>query len=127
MKYLLIFLLSINCFAEDISYLKKGEVAPFDGVLFSKEKELQLRQLKYDKDATQTQNKIMQQIIDQQEKEINIQSKRIEVYQNQANVLAKDITDYKTNRFWQNTVYFIAGVAITGLVTYGVLQTTRYR
>lgn len=122
MKYLILFLLSFNLLAQDIVVLKKGDVVPFDGVLFSKEKELQLRQLTLDKQALEKQNETLNKLFEFQQKEIEITTARIILHQEQNNILADKVVRQQENTFWQNVAYFGLGVVITGVVSYGAFQ-----
>jgi hypothetical protein len=120
---LIIFLLSINLvFAKDVKVVNKGEVVPFDGVLFTRELEKDIRndiQILTKKVDTLT------KINDINEKELDILNKRVKIYQDKAKEMANREVKSEKNTFFKNTLYFLSGALLTGIVSYGVIRTVR--
>jgi len=118
MKILLIFLLITNiCFAEDIKVVKKDDKVPFDGVLFSKELEKSIRM---DMQISEKKIDMLTKINDLNEKEINILTKRLEIHQEKTREIIDREVQIENSTFWRNTIYFISGSLITGLISYGI-------
>jgi len=103
--------------ASEVKVLKKGESAPFDGVLFTKEMEKSIRMdIQLSEKKVETLNKLNEL----NEKEIEILSKRLEIHQNKNREFADREVEYENSTFWKHTLYFISGALITGLISYGI-------
>ena len=123
MKAILCLLLISNIvIAEEVKVVKKGESVPFDGVLFTKEKEKEVRA-----DLETSEKKIitLRKLNELSESEITILNKRLELYQNKARELADREVKSENNTFLKNSLYFLSGALITGLIGYGVVKTYR--
>lgn len=122
MKILLLFL-SINiCMADQVKVLKKGEAAPFDGVLFTKEleKEIRTNQIIADEKV-----KLLSRINELNNKEIDVLLNRIDLYQKKSLELSEMNSKIEDTAFIKNAGYFLAGALITGFIGYGVIQVYR--
>lgn len=118
MKIFLIFLLISNiCIAEDVKVVKKGDTVPFDGVLFTKELEKSIRM---DMQISEKKIDMLTKINDLNEKEINILTKRLELHQEKTAEIIDREVQLENSTFFKNTIYFISGALITGLISYGV-------
>jgi hypothetical protein len=123
MKAILCLLLISNIvIAEEVKVVKKGESVPFDGVLFTKEKEKEVRA-----DLETSEKKIitLRKLNELSESEITILNKRLELYQNKARELADREVKSENNTFLKNSLYFLSGALLTGLIGYGVVRTYR--
>jgi len=126
MKILLILCLSISlAHAGNVSVITKGTPAPFDGVLFSREMEKAIRQTDLDNVFLKQQNASLTRLNDLSEQETAIVTKRYENMQLKANELAEKQVKMDNNSFWKNSLYFISGALITGLITYGVARAVK--
>ncbi len=122
MKFLIL-ILSINlCFAEDVKVVKKGEVVPFDGVLFSKELE---RQIRNDKIILEEKVRILKSINELNIEHNSVLSSRLDLYQKKTTQLIEMNDKIEKSTFIQNAGYFVAGALITGFIGYGVIQAYR--
>lgn len=122
MKFLIL-ILSINlCFAEDVKVVKKGEVVPFDGVLFSKELE---RQIRNDKIILEEKVRILKSINELNIEHNSVLSSRLDLYQKKTTQLIEMNGKIEKSTFIQNAGYFMAGALITGFIGYGVIQAYR--
>jgi hypothetical protein len=121
MKLIVSLLLISNfCLAQDVKVVKKGEVVPFDGVLFTKELEKDIRE---DVIKLKKRNEILTKINEVNEKEIDIVTKRLSLYQSKSKELADREVQAERDQFIKNALYFLSGALITGLISYGVTQT----
>jgi hypothetical protein len=123
MKLFLSLLLICNiCFAEDVKVVKKGETVPYDGVLFPKEKEQEIRT-----DLKTKEKRIitLSQLNDLNNKEIEVLNKRLGLYQEKAKEMADRELKQENNTFWKSALYFISGAVLTGVIGYGVVQAYR--
>lgn len=120
---LLIFLLSFNlCMANEVKVLKKGEVAPFDGVLFTKELE---RQIRNERIVADEKIKLLNELNDLSSKENEILKSRLELYQKKTTELLDMNNKVESSTFIKSAGYFLAGALITGVIGYGVIQAYR--
>lgn len=120
---LLILIMSVNmCFAQDVKVLKKGESAPFDGVLFTKELE---RQIRNDKIIADEKIRVLTELNDLSTKENKVITSRLELYQQKSLQLVELNNKMENSSFIKNAGYFIAGALITGVIGYGVIQAYR--
>lgn len=123
MKTLLVLLLSVNiCFAESVRVVKKGESVPFDGVLFTKELEKDIRN---DMETYKKKVEVLTKIDELNNKEIEILSKRLEVYQKKSLELAEKSSTLERDSYLRNAGYFLSGALLTGLLGYAVIQAYR--
>jgi hypothetical protein len=123
MKFVISIILCLNfCYADSVKVVKKGETVPFDGVLFTKEKEKEVRN-----NVENSEKKIvtLAKLNEFNEKEIDILNKRLELYQNKSRELADREVKNENNTFLKNSIYFLSGALITGLIGYGVIQAYR--
>ena len=121
---LITLILTINlCFAENsVKVIKKGETAPFDGVLFTRELEKDFRN---DLIVAEKKSAALTRLNEINEKEIEILNKRLGLYQTKAKELAEIETKVESDSFLKNVTYFISGALITGVIGYGVVKAYR--
>jgi hypothetical protein len=100
--------------------VKKGDITPFDGVLFTKELEKDIRE---DVQKLNRRNEVLTKLNEVNEKEIDILTKRIVLYQDKSRELVDREIKSERDSFIKNAAYFLSGALLTGLITYGVLQT----
>jgi hypothetical protein len=123
MKLLLsLFLITNLCFAQEVKVVKKGEAVPFDGVLFTKELEKDIRG---DIDKLKRRNEILVKINEVTEKEVDVLTKRLSLYQSKSKELADREVKSERDVFIKNALYFLSGALITGFISYGVTQANR--
>lgn len=123
MKAFICFLLSFSIAnAQDAKVVKKGDIVPFDGVLFTRELEKDIRN---DLQTLQKRNEVLTKLNDVNNKEIDILNKRLDLYQNKAKELADREVRTEKETFIKNSIYFISGALITGLIGYGVVKAYR--
>ncbi len=101
-----------------VTYLQEGTPAPCSGYLFSpeKEQEVRLKIIDYDR---------LTKLTERQSSLIDIQDQRLtgQIKLNQE--LIEKINNSNQKDFWQNTLYFLSGVLITGAISSAVLHNVR--
>lgn len=115
----------VNVAANDVVRLEQGNPAPFSGYLFSDQVEKQTRYRLIEADYTDKRNQQLQTIISNYEQQISIYDKRLELYKNTSEELAKQVVSNKDVSFWEKSLYFILGATLTGIVSYGVVNTLK--
>lgn len=123
MKYLLVMMLSFNALAQDVVTIKKGDPAPFDGVLFTKERELALRKDILEKEFLEKRVSLLGELGKVQSEELSTANIRITNYRIQVAEYADREVKSESRDFLKNSLYFVAGALITGAIGYGVLKT----
>lgn len=114
---MLFIVFSLNTFAE-VTTLKKGDIAPYGGVLFSKDAELKLREMREEYQVEKKKTELLSKINDMSQKEIDVLTQRVDNYRGQ-------VMQNKKSTDLEKVVYFLAGALITGFVSYGVIQANR--
>lgn len=108
-----------------VTVVKKGDTVQYDGVLFSKEKELEVRQQVLDLEYEKKRNLRLSDLNILNEKQIDLMHKRIDLYQNRVQQLQERDLSNQDDRLLNNTLYFVSGALLTGLIGYGVIQAYR--
>jgi hypothetical protein len=117
-------LVNNNAFSQ-VTVVKKGDTVPYDGVLFTKEKEVELRQQAMDLEYEKKRNLKLSDLNILNEKQIDLMHKRIDLYQNRVQELQQRDINNEDNKLLNNTLYFVSGALLTGLIGYGVIQAYR--
>lgn len=116
-KYLIVFLILINTsYAQEVKTLKMGDLAPFDGVLFSYKKELELRQQKLDYDRALELNGLYKEKIDIQQQRIKDRDEELKLLSEKAK---------NNDSFLKIVGAFMLGSVITTGIAYGVSKSIR--
>lgn len=120
MKKMLLFLLipSLLLADDSVKYLNKDDKAPFDGYLFSREAERQLR-------LTDLELKQSKDIIKLYEQKSTIQEKQIELRDKELDVLSKRVIEQKDDSFFGKIGFFVLGVAATSAIAFGITRISR--
>jgi hypothetical protein len=114
---ILLIVFSLNSFAE-VTTVKAGQVAPYSGVLFSKDAELKLREMREEYQIEKKKTELLSKINDMSQKEIDILTQRVDNYRGQ-------VLENRKSSDLEKAVYFLAGALITGFVSYGVIKANR--
>lgn len=133
MKYLLVLslLFSNLSFADDttckdaVVFLKKGEPAPCTGYHFSPEAEKNASKAFDDAKYYKELSDLLHSKNELYLKQINILDQRLMLYVKSTNELAEEVTRKRNEDFWQKTIYFGLGVAVTGLSVYATKELTK--
>lgn len=107
MKYLLIICLTLsNCFAIDVTPIKKGEAASKDGFFIDSENLKEMRQINEDKKVAESSNLLLQDLV-------NINEQRIEIYKNNQKLYEDALVKEKTKSDMKGIGGFILGILVT--------------
>lgn len=124
LQYLLIsVILLINCIGsaeclKPVTHLSVNELTPCEGYLFSPEKELEVRLKVGSYDQLSLINSKQRELIDTIQQRINIQ-----IEQNL--LLVNQLQEREKNDFWKQTGFFLSGVLITTIISYGLIKTIK--
>lgn len=125
--FTIIFIFSQISYAcpQDIQEIQKGQVANCTGLLFSPEASKNvdeaIQDAKYYKDLTER----LYQRQDLTNQEISTLDKRLNLYMDQSETLAKQLHKKEKEDKWQKIIYFGMGVFATGIAVYGASQLSR--
>jgi len=118
MKYLLIVLLIMQTSHADMAALKKGDSAPFDGIISDAAQMKEFRQINEEKKLLELQNLKLKDLS-------AVQDERVELYKRQASSLNDEIGKAESRSFWKSIGYFTLGVLVTGLAAKVAIESTR--
>ncbi len=125
MKRLSLILLFSSQAIAQVKYVEKGTPAPYDGYLFTPEKEQEVRQanesLKYYKLVDET----SQRILTLKDNEIKLLTESSTIWHNQSIELSKQLEASKDSSFWRQALYFGLGAVLTTAITFGVNQASK--
>lgn len=118
---LLLLTFSVNSFGADVVHLNPNSLAPFEGYLFSPDKEKQLRldesDLGYYKSLSDHQSNILKLQSDSVDKLNTMLSDKDKQIDN----LNKQVVS-NDNSFLSKAFFFVVGAGITGLLGYGIYK-----
>lgn len=118
MKYILVFLLTFNCFAQDIVELNKGDAAPFRGALVSPEQMQEFRQINEDKKRVDLQNIKLKDLAD-------VNEQRIDFYKSEVKNVQNQFARERTKHFFEKIGYFALGVVVTSVAAKAAIEASR--
>lgn len=122
-RYLLCFFLAFNCYADcpqKVSPINKGDVAQCDGFIFSDDAEKQAAQAVRDADFFKQVNDQLVRKSTAQQTENEILERRLNLYMQQSEVLAKDTARRDNTESLYRVLYFGLGVVMTGIIASNV-------
>lgn len=121
---ILLLILSNTCFA-DVKFLNKGEPAPFEGFLFDRKAEMNLRLTEEKLEFCDKSKEILNSLNKNQEDRYNIMTDRLKIRDQQIDTLAKRVVESRESFWVTNIGFFILGALVTTGVAYGVSRTIR--
>jgi hypothetical protein len=104
--------------SKSVTVLKKGEVSPCDGFLFSPEAEKKVTKAIDDAKYYKELSDLLHEKNELYLKQINILDQRLMLYVKTTDELAEEVNRKRNEDFWQKTLYFGLGVVVTGLSVY---------
>lgn len=113
-------LLSLPCYGAHVEYVRKGTPAPYDGFLFDEEAERQAAQYRLDAKFYQDVADALTRKSKLQDEENKILEQRLQLYMNEANVLARNRVENETTQRLYMFGAFALGVITTTLVVRNV-------
>lgn len=129
MKFLLIFLLLVPSYSyaqdeckEAVVLLEKGKPSPCTGFLFSPEAEKNATKAYLEAQYYKELSELLHQKNESQAKQLSILDERLMLYVKSTTELAEEVVRKQDQDFWQKTLYFGLGIAVTGLSVYAASQ-----
>lgn len=113
---LLIF--SMNCYSQKLEIIKKGEKAPYDGILADKKQMEKFREINEKKKLLEKQNIELKDLALTHEE-------RIKFHQENANFYKKELRIQESRTFWAKVGYFTLGVVVTGFAAKTAIEASR--
>lgn len=101
-----------------VQAIKKGELAPYDGYVFSLDAELKNRKELIELDALRLKTPLLEQ-------NLNLITEQSKLWQATALEANKELYKRDQNSFWVNTGYFLIGALLTTGIVYGVNQASK--
>jgi len=98
--------------------LKKGDPAPFDGVIFTTEEEKNLRNIAIDKEY-------YEKLLPVVRSENQLLEEKVKVWMKQSQELAETNAKLQNDSFWKKAAMFAGGAAVTVLLTFAVKGATK--
>lgn len=118
MRYTLIALLIIRLAHADMTVLKKGDTAAYDGVLVDAEQMKEFRQTNEEKKLLNLENLKLKDLSD-------INNQRIELYKEQVKQSTDALSSSERKGYLYNVGFFVLGVVITGFAAKAAIEATR--
>lgn len=115
MRFIILFIISFNSFAIDITPIKKGEASPGDGFFVSTEEMKKFRQINEEK-------KLLEQKVLTFGDLAITNEQRIDIYKKQSDYYEEQYLKQQNKTIWSGIGGFILGAAATSLVAYGTMR-----
>lgn len=116
--FMLICLLLTYVRADEVKFIKKDEPAPYEGYLFSPEKEKEVRYTTKRLETVENLNQL-------QEEKVFLYEKRLEIRDKQLDALSNRVVDEKNDSFLSKAGMFILGALVTTGIVFGVQKVSR--
>ena len=111
MKFIILFLISLSCLAQDAISIKQGEIAPFSGNLIKTER----------LEEFYKSHKKLPLL----EAQIELERQRLELYKDRVRSTEKELTRAKTKAYLGTIGGFALGVIITSIAARAALESVR--
>jgi hypothetical protein len=111
MRFVIIALLIVRLAHADMTLLKKGDPAPFDGIISDAAQMKEFRQINEDKKNLELQNLKLKDLS-------AIQDERVDIYKS-------ELKSSESRSFWKSIGYFGLGVLVTSLAAKAAIESTR--
>lgn len=119
MKLFIIAILLINTtFANEVTYIKKGDPAPENGYFITAPQEKKFREQNEENKKLTSINIQLKDLQVQQDARIDTLNERINGYQADNKYLMDRVSSARSDGFWNKTIYFVGGVVLMGGATY---------
>lgn len=109
----------------NVTYLNKGDVAPYEGYLFSIEAEKKLRVTDQELTLCTEKNDLLTKSVAINLELTTVYKNKADLYQQHSENLSKQLLAEKSDSFLSKGFYFVLGAALTGLVAYGAAHAVR--
>lgn len=125
MRYIILSLLLTTSTFAQVTYVSKGDSAPFNGYLFSPDLELKARKALIDADTYQAIIANNDKLFLLKDKEIELTNTQADLWKNQSKDLAVQLEDSKNSSFWKSFAYFGLGCILTTGLAFAVNHATK--
>lgn len=115
---IVLIIMTLNAFGQEIRPISKGEVAQFDGFLIDSSMEKKMR-------AYKEESKKLQEINIELKSLGELQEIRHESYKKNNEDLTTENNRLQTQKSLNGLLYFFLGAVITGGISYGVIKTLK--
>ena len=110
----LILLTALSCqISLAVQTVKKGDLVPHDGVLFTQEEEYKLRIISQERDYLEKKSEILQN-------QNELLDSKVKLWLDQSESLSKSLIEQQNESFWKNAGFFGLGVLATVGVVFAV-------
>lgn len=106
----------------DATFLEKGAKAPFEGILYTIEETQSFRKDLIERDYLKLQNDSLNRSVDLYKSNESLYQSQKNLLLEQNDKLAKSLYQERNLTDTQKFLYFMGGVALTGLAIYGASQ-----
>lgn len=110
---------------KDVTIVKKGTPAPYDGQLFTHTKAESVRKELIEKDQLKIFNKALKETIAIQDKIIDNKSEQVTLLKEQNEKLVKKVDEAGQTSNFEKALWFGLGIAATSLAIYGASSLVR--
>ena len=122
--FLIIILISNNCFCDNASTpLKKGQAAPFDGVLVTNEQANKIKDALIDNDGLKKINEYQATTIDLQKKNADVDAQKITLLSQQNDKLSTTLESTRQFNTWEKVLFIGLGIVAAGVGAYAFSKT----
>ena len=108
-----------------VTYIQKDTPAPFNGYLFTPERELKIRTELMEKDYLLKQIDLEASIRDNLRNQLTLTEDQTKLWRGESERLAKELTSRRDRSFWVNVGFFGLGVLATVGAAYALKQATK--
>lgn len=102
--------------------LEKGTPAPYTGVLMPDSVAIELKNAVVERDGFKLINESLTKSIDFYKENDTINDSKVQILLDRNNELAESLRDSKEFNNTQRIIWFVLGIAVTGIAVYGVKQ-----
>lgn len=127
-KYLILYSMILSQAAlacDPVKYVKKGEVAPCTGYLFTPDKELEVRKTIEELKTSRFIIENNAKLINLKDENLSLTNTQLKLWQDQSSMLSKQLVDRENSSFWKSTFYFVLGAAVTTGLAFAVNKATK--
>ena len=128
LRILLIFLIAVNSIpsaAYDAKLLEKGDISPFQGVLFSTDDANKIRVELLERDTFLFLNESYKRSLDLTDKNMKLKDEQLDLVMNRNLDLTKALNSQKDMNNWERALWFGLGIAVSTLTLYGLKNATK--
>lgn len=115
---LMFFLLAYELSYAELIPLKKGDTAPYNGILVDAPQMKEFRQINEEKKLLELENLKLKDLS-------LINDQKVGLYRNQTEALSKELVRSERKAFWQSVGTFALGVIVTGFAAKVAIEATR--